>query len=72
MLNYVNSISCSTNDKKTEFIFSFRQVHPVVGIDGEVKETAVDTVSEIVLSLEATNALKDLLERMLNTGEVVE
>ncbi len=66
MLNYVNSISCTTNDNKNEFILTFRQIHPFISADGKIKENIEDVVSEIVMNHELAVALKGLLDGILS------
>lgn len=72
MLNYVNSVSCTTNENKNEFILTFRQVHPIVGADGAIKEKAEELVSEIVMNHELALALKGILEQVLPNESVVQ
>lgn len=72
MLNYVNSFSCSTSENKKEFIFTFRQIHPVIGSDGIIKEKAEDLVSEIVMNEDLALALKTILDKTLSNEEVVQ
>lgn len=65
MLNYVNSVSCSTNENQNEFILTFRQVHPVITSDGQIKENAEDVVSEIVMNRDFAVALKAILDKTI-------
>ena len=69
MLSYSNSISCSSNENKNEFILTFRQVHPVVDLKGNITETAEELVSEIVLNRDVALGLKLMLDRFLTSAE---
>ena len=69
MLNYVNSVSCTTNENKSEFILTFRQIHPVISADGKIKDNADDVVSEIIMNHELAIALKNMLEGVVS-GEI--
>lgn len=72
MLNYVNSVSCTTSENKKEFIFTFRQIHPVIGSDGIIKENAEELVSEIVMNEELALALKAILDKSLSNESIVQ
>lgn len=66
MLNYVNSVSCTTNENKNEFILTFRQIHPFVGADGTIKENVETVVSEIVMNHDLAVGLKGLIDKVLS------
>lgn len=72
MLNYVNSVSCTVSENKNEFILTFRQLHPIIGADGNVKERAEDVVSELVMNHELALALKTILDGALSTESIVQ
>lgn len=72
MLNYVNSVSCTTSENKKEFILTFRQIHPVIGSDGTIGENAEDLVSEIVMNEDLALALKSILDKSFSSEAVVQ
>ncbi len=72
MLNYANSVSCSTSGSKNEFILTFRQIHPVIAADGTSNTNAEEMVAEIVMNHEMAAALKTILEGALSAGPMVE
>lgn len=72
MLNYVNSVSCSTSDKKTEIILTFRQVHPIVAADGSISGNAEELISEIVMNHDLALALKTMLDKAISSESIVQ
>lgn len=72
MLNYVNSFSCSVNGTKSEYILTFRQIHPDIGADGNNRGNVEELVSEVVMNLEMATALKNALDSTLSSGTLVE
>lgn len=69
MLFYSNSVTCSTNQNKSEFILTFRQHRPVIDESGAVTGVDMETVSQIVMNADNASALCALLNAMLGTNE---
>ncbi len=65
MLNYANSFSLSTNDKKNEFIITFKQFSPILDDSGNVVDLSKETISTVVLNHEGAEALYMLLSSSL-------
>lgn len=72
MLNYVNSISCSVNDNRNEFVLAFRQLYPVLAADGTIKESGEVLVSELVMGRELVDALRRILDGALSSDSIAD
>ena len=64
MFQYCNSFSYSSNPEIGEFLLTFRQQHPVLDNDGNVKEIATEPVASIVINRMGLEALKQLLNQI--------
>lgn len=65
MAGYINTITCSTNDTRSEVFLSFLQRRPVLDNDGKVSGTTTEEVASVVLNKDGVESLKQLLNSIL-------
>lgn len=52
------------NNDANEYILTFRQISPVIKLDGSVEETKCETVSQIILNGDGMKAFQQLLAKI--------
>lgn len=66
MVQYVNSFTCTTNEKSSEIILHFRQLSPTLDENGNVSGTNVENISEIIVTKQGAEALFNLLKDIVS------
>lgn len=65
MMNYTNRFSCSVNNNKTEFIFTFYQDQPIINAKGEVESVNTEEATSVVMTTDLAHKMKEHIERLL-------
>lgn len=62
MYIYANGFTIAVSENKNEYMLSFRQIHPSIDPQGNVKENISESVADVVMSKDGFIALCTLLK----------
>ncbi len=60
---YTNGFAFATKEDLSEIVINFTQVNPIVGADGEITTTKVESVASLVMNLDTAQELAKVLSK---------
>ena len=63
---YANSLTVTANEKKTEFVFTFKHKYPVVGANGAVDGDQEETVAAVIVNEQLAEAIPAMMSQILS------